>query len=124
MNIYHITTRKAWIDATRLGRYSAPSLEKDGFIHASTLRQVLPVAAQFYRGQKRLVILELDPGRLTSELKWEAPAGGSPPPGVPEGDAFPHVYGPINLDAVIHVLDFNAGADGEFSLPPSLDILR
>ena len=124
MNIYHITTRKAWIDATRLGRYSSPSLETDGLIHASTLKQILPVAAQFYRGQKGLVLLELDPKRLTSELKWEPPTGGNPPPGVPEGDAFPHIYGPINLDAVVQVLDFKAGASGEFSLPPALDVTR
>lgn len=124
MNIFHITTRKAWIDATRLGRFSAPSLETDGMIHASTLRQILPVAAQFYRGQTGLVILELDPRRLTSELKWEPPAGGSLPPGVPEGDAFPHIYGPINLDAVVRVLDFKAGQDGQFTLPPALEFPR
>ncbi len=54
MNIIHITTRKAWIDATRAGQYSAPSLEQDGFIHASTLKQVLPVAAKYYKGQPGL----------------------------------------------------------------------
>ncbi len=124
MNIFHITTRKAWIDATRLGRYSAPSLATDGLIHASTLKQILPVAAQFYRGQTGLVLLELDPKRLTSELKWEPPTGGGPPPGVPEGDAFPHIYGPINIDAVVQVLDFNANEGGEFSLPPALDVPR
>ncbi len=124
MNIFHITTRKAWIDATRLGRYSAPSLATDGLIHASTLKQVLPVAAQFYRGQTGLVLMELDPKRLTSELKWEPPTGGGPPPGVPEGDVFPHIYGPINLDAVVQVLDFNAGEGGEFFLPPGLDDRR
>ncbi len=121
MNIIHITTRKAWIDATRLGQYSSPSLESEGFIHASTLKQVLPVAAQYYQGQSGLVLLEIDPKRLTSQVKWEAPSGGTPPPGVPEGDAFPHIYGPINLDAVVQVIDFNPGENGEFSLPAGLD---
>ncbi len=121
MNIIHITTRKAWIDATRLGQYSAPSLESEGFIHASTVKQVLPVAAQYYQGQSGLVLLVIDPKRLTSELKWEPPAGGTPPPGVPEGDAFPHIYGPIKLDAVVQVLDFTAAENGEFVLPPPLD---
>jgi uncharacterized protein (DUF952 family) len=120
LNILHITTRKAWIDATRLGEYSAPSLQADGFIHASTISQVLPVATSLYKGQSGLVLLEIDPKRLASELKWEPPAGG-PPPGVPEDDAFPHIYGPINLDSVIQVLDFAPGPNGEFSLPASLD---
>ncbi len=120
MNILHITSRKAWIEATRAGAYSAPSLETEGFIHGSTLKQVLPVAAKFYKGQTGLVLLEIDPARLSSDLKWEPPAGGGVPPGVPEGDAFPHIYGSINLDAIVQVLDFAPDAKGEFSLPPSL----
>ncbi len=121
MNILHITSRKEWIQATRSGAYSAPSLATDGFIHGSTIKQVVPVADKYYKGQAGLVLLEIDPKRLTSELKWEPPTGGGPPPGVPEGDAFPHIYGPINLDAVVQVLDFEPGGNGEFSLPPSLD---
>jgi uncharacterized protein (DUF952 family) len=120
MNIIHITSRKAWIDATRLGAFSAPSLETEGFIHGSTLKQVLPVAAKYYKGQTGLVLLEIDPKRLTSELKWEPPTGG-PLPGVPEGDTFPHIYGPINLDAVIQALDFEPNANGDFFLPASLN---
>lgn len=120
MNILHITTRKAWIDATRLGQYSAASLQSEGFIHASTVSQLVPVATKFYKDQSGLVLLEIDPKRLTSEVKWEKPAGG-PPPGVPEDDAFPHIYGPINLDAVVQVLDLETGPNGEFSVPPSLN---
>ncbi len=120
MNILHVTSRKAWIDATRAGQYSAPSLEQDGFIHASTLKQVLPVASKYYKGQSGLLLLEIDPARLTSELKWEPPTGG-PLPGVPEGDAFPHIYGPINLDAVIQVVDFEPDENGDFTLPTSLN---
>lgn len=120
MNILHITTRKAWIDATRLGQYSAASLQSEGFIHASTVSQLVPVATKFYKDQSGLVLLEIDPKRLTSEVKWEKPTGG-PPPGVPEDDAFPHIYGPINLDAVVQVLDLERGPNGEFSVPPSLN---
>lgn len=120
MNILHITTRKAWIDATRLGQYSAASLQSEGFVHASTVSQLVPVATKFYKDQSGLVLLEIDPKRLTSEVKWEKPAGG-PPPGVPEDDAFPHIYGPINLDAVVQVLDLETGPNGEFSVPPSLN---
>src|SRR5512138_2205244 len=115
MNVLHITTRKAWIDATRVGQYSPPGLAEEGFIHGSTSRQVLPVASKYYKGQRGLVLLEIDPKRVTSELKWEPPTGG-PLAGVPEEDAFPHIYGPINLDAVVQVLDFEPDPNGEFSL--------
>ena len=115
-----MTTRKQWIEATRLGEYSVPSLQTDGFIHASTISQVLPVAAKFYKGLSGLILLEIDPKRLNSEVKWEPPTGG-PPPGVPEGDAFPHIYGPVNLDAVTQVVDFDPDENGEFHLPASLN---
>jgi uncharacterized protein (DUF952 family) len=121
LNILHISSRKQWIAATRTGQYLDPSLDTEGFIHASTLKQVLPVASSFYKGQSGLVLLEIDPKRLTSELRWEPPTGGGPPPGVPEGDAFPHIYGPINLDAIIQVLDFEPDENGEFLLPSSLN---
>ena len=115
MMIYHITSRKAWIDATRNGAYTAPSLQTEGFIHCSTAAQVLPVARGFFAGQTGLVLLAIDTRRLESEVKWESAA---PPDGVAEGVTFPHIYGPIALDAVVQVLDFEPNARGEFALPP------
>jgi uncharacterized protein (DUF952 family) len=115
MIIYHITPRKAWIDATRNGDYTAPSLRSEGFIHCSTAAQVLPVARDFFAGQTGLVLLVVDTRRLESEVKWEAAA---PPNGVAEGVTFPHIYGPIALDAVLQVLDFEPDSRGEFVMPP------
>ena len=115
VNIYHITSRKAWIDATRSGSYTPPSLTSEGFIHCSTATQILPVARQFYRGQTGLVLLVIDTRRLTVEVKWERSA---PPQGLPEESAFPHVYGRIGLDAVVQTIDFEPNGDGEFQLPP------
>jgi uncharacterized protein (DUF952 family) len=120
LNIVHITSRKAWIEATRAGRYIAPSLESEGLIHCSTYSQALPVAEKYYKGQSGLVLLVIDPKQLTSDLKWEPPAEGAPPPGVRAGEAFPHIYGPINLDAVIQALDFEPDPNDRFTLPPAL----
>jgi uncharacterized protein (DUF952 family) len=116
--IFHITSRKDWETAQAKGKYIADSLQTEGFIHCSTLAQVLPVADNFYRGQSGLVLLMIEPTLLSSDLKWEPPSGGTPPPGVPEGDKFPHIYGPINLDAVVNVLDFIRDSNGDWSLPP------
>jgi uncharacterized protein (DUF952 family) len=115
--IFHITTRMAWDEANNAGEYRAASLLTEGFIHCSTLAQVIPVADNYYKGQDGLALLMIEPTLLSSTLKWEAPSGGTPPPGVPEGDQFPHVYGPINLDAVVDVIDLISHPDGTFTLP-------
>lgn len=117
--IYHITSRRAWGRARAEGDYRSESLEDEGFIHCSTEEQVIPVAENFYKGQTELLLLVIDPERLSSDLKWEPPAGGTPPPGVPEGDLFPHVYGPINLDAVHKVYDLLSNPNGKYVMPKS-----
>jgi uncharacterized protein (DUF952 family) len=116
--IFHITTRNDWNAAQAKRTYTAPSLATEGFIHCSTLSQVLPVAGNFYKGQTGLSLLVIDPTLLSSTLKWEPPSGGTPPPGVPVGEMFPHIYGPINLNAVTKVVDLESNPDGTFRLPP------
>ena len=116
--ILHITSRTAWQSSQKAGQYTAPSLVSEGFIHCSTSSQALSVAGKFYKGQTGLVLVVIDPTRLSSDLKWEPPFDGAPPPGVSTADLFPHVYGPINFDAVVRVVDFEPSADGRFVLPP------
>jgi uncharacterized protein (DUF952 family) len=115
--IYHLTSRQAWSEARSRGEYRAESLESEGFIHCSTAMQVLPVAEKYYKGQSDIILLNIDPALLTSELRWEPPSGGAPPPGVPEGDLFPHIYGPINLDAVVKAYDLQLNPDGSYQTP-------
>jgi len=118
--IYHITSRSAWSEARQSGEYRAESLDTEGFIHCSTSSQVLPVVEKFYMGQAKLLLLMIDPSLLSADLKWEPPSGGTPPPGVPEGDLFPHIYGPINLDAVVKAVDLESNPDGKYNLPIDL----
>lgn len=114
--IYHITSRRAWSEALRSGEYRTDSLETEGFIHSSTSAQVLPVAQALYQGSGKLLLLMIDPSLLTPELKWEPPAGVSPP-GIPEDAQFPHIYGPLNLDAVVKIFDLEMNPDGKYTLP-------
>jgi uncharacterized protein (DUF952 family) len=115
--IYHLTSRQAWREAQQRGEYRAASLESEGFIHCSTETQILPVAETFFKGQSGVLLLRIDPSLLTSELRWEPPSAGAPPPGVPEGDLFPHIYGLINLDAIVKVYDLESNPDGSYKLP-------
>ncbi len=115
--IFHITTREAWTQAQRDGVYRAASLDAVGFIHFSKAEQVVDTANRFYRDQADLVLLVVDAARLLAELRYEPPAEDH---GALTSDArFPHLYGALNLDAVIRAVDFPPDEDGSWSaLPP------
>ncbi len=112
--IVHITTRDEWAAAQPAGSFRAASLDSEGFIHCSTWQQVLAVANLFYRGRGDLLLLRIDESRLHAPLKWEAPA--HPDPGqageFDETDRFPHIYGELNLDAVVAVASLRENRDG------------
>ncbi len=90
--IYHITTQEHWQNAQVQGFYKADSLELEGFIHCSTQSQVAGVLERYYTNIKNLVKLHIEESLLHNELKWELS------PSINE--AFPHIYGVINLDAI------------------------
>ena len=113
--IYHITPRADWEAAQANGKYITASIETEGFIHCSTDQQAAHVANAFYAGQTGLVILVIDPERLSANLQWDPPAHPAPEsaPASLHGE-FPHIYGPLNLDAVIEALEFAPNEDGVF----------
>ena len=111
--IFHITSSDAWAAASQAGVYRADSLDSEGFIHCSTSDQLLTVANRFYHGQHGLVLLCINPDTLQADLRFEAatdPVDGVPPD-------FPHIYGPINVDAVLKAVKFEPGPDGRFTVP-------
>lgn len=111
MHIYHIIPRTVWEQALASGTYRPTSLDTEGFIHASTREQVLDTAARYYRGQPGLLLLVIESDKLQSELRFDpVTLNGAE-------TRFPHIYGPLNLDAVEAVLDFPPNADGSFSFP-------
>ncbi len=119
--ILHLTSKAAWLAAAEEGLYAPESLSAEGFIHCSTGSQIESVANTFYRGQQGLVLLVIDPSGLTAEIKWEPPAEPEPTH-AREGELFPHLYGPLNAEAVVKVLPFEPDTDGLFSLPQELDL--
>lgn len=117
--ILHLTSNDAWLAAVQTGHYHADSLPAEGFIHCSKQSQIVDVANRFYRGQQGLLLLVIDPSKLGSKLKWEPPAEPKPSH-ARAGDLFPHVYGPLNLDAIVEVVAFEPDEDGNFSMPETL----
>ena len=114
--ILHITTAPEWAAAQKSGEYRAPSLETEGFIHCSTPAQVVHVGDWFYRDIPDLLLLCIDADELTSEILWEASADAF-------AGEFPHVYGPIALDAVRAAVPWTRGDNG-FEVPEAVHALE
>ena len=102
--IYHIAEKADWERARRDGQYTRSTrgrtLAEEGFIHASTAAQVPVVADAYYRDAPDLVLLVIDTERVGPELRYEQVPG--------QPDPYPHVYGPLNLDAVLETRPFQS----------------
>lgn len=94
MLIYHIVLPETWEAVRDNSFYEAESLSSEGFIHCSYEDQLDGVIERYYSNEGQVVILTIDTNRLTSPLVSEPSANGEP---------YPHIYGPINLDAVAEV---------------------
>jgi uncharacterized protein (DUF952 family) len=116
--ILHIVPRHAWEQAERAGIYRGDTLAAEGFIHFSTAEQVIGVANARFKGHTGLLLALVDTDRLEAELKYEPPYEGGQQ--IESDELFPHLYGALNLDAVIRVVEFEPQADGTFTLPEEL----
>ncbi len=97
--VHHLADAEAWAEALRTGTYRGSTLgrtlEEEGFVHCSAPEQVAGVLGRYYADHDRdLVLLTIDPDRLTAPLVWEVGNAAT-------GEEFPHVYGPLTPDAVV-----------------------
>jgi uncharacterized protein (DUF952 family) len=90
--------------ARQTGSYRAASLTVEGFIHASPRSQLERVANKFYSKAAELWLLHVDPARATAEIRWEPATGG----------LYPHIYGPLNMDAVVKTTVVSRADNGEW----------
>ncbi len=111
--IFHITPKRDWDPEEK--EYRADTLSSQGFIHCSTGDQVVGVADHIFKGRKDLRLLIIDEEKVKPPIRYED-AG--------DGNLYPHIYGPLNSDAVVAVLEFQPKADGSFGMPLSLEIRR
>ena len=107
--IYHLAGTANWEAAHATGQYRAPSLDAEGFIHCcGDEAQMLAVANARFAGMEAVLVLEVETNILLSPVKYEASRSGG---------IYPHIYGPLNVDAVRRVRWLLPDADGRFSLP-------
>ncbi len=107
--IIHITRRKLWNEAKRKGIYVSESLDSDGFIHCSDINQVTKVANSLFKGQRDLVLLYINEDKVDAEIKYEDLYNA--------GEDYPHIYGPINIDAIEDIKDLILNQEDNFELP-------
>ena len=104
--IYHIIDKDVWEKVEGAGEYRPASVDTEGFIHCSTSNQINFVANEYYAGARNLALLHIEETRVLAEIIWEDLSGLN--------EKFPHIYGALNLDAVVAVTDFDANENGEF----------
>jgi uncharacterized protein (DUF952 family) len=112
--LLHLLAESDWLALAGASSYSPASLAAEGFVHCTAGDDLmLQVARSFYADEtEELIVLSLDADRLDSEVRWETPSP-APPPGSAVTE-FPHVYGPIDLGAVVGVRRLQRDAAGRF----------
>ena len=112
MIIYHIARKEDLQKVFAGEKYQGDTLQTEGFIHCSTAAQVVEVANQRFKGQVGLVLLCIETDLVRPEIRYENLEGGK--------KLFPHIYGPVNRDAIAKLVDFPLGEDGLFAFPEEI----
>lgn len=110
--LYKIADRRAWCQARRDGQFiGSPDDARDGYIHLSAAEQVAGTLAKHFSGRRDLVLIEVDADVLGAALRWEPTRGGA---------LFPHLYAPLDMQAVISEEPLDCDDDGWHRLPRDL----
>lgn len=96
-HLYHLASIDEWAGYQAAGVIAPESLAAEGFVHCSWGRQVAGTLERHFAGVTGLLALQLDAGALGATALVEEDSYGS-------GQAFPHAYGPIPVDAVAAVV--------------------
>lgn len=97
--LYHIVRQDHWDKYKVAFIYFSDNFEQEGFIHFSKESQVLGVLERYYKNEDDLILLSIDESKLTSEIRFEYSTNN---------ELFPHLYGGLNLDAIVQVCEGTA----------------
>jgi uncharacterized protein (DUF952 family) len=105
--IYHLVPIDYWETQPTDRPYAPADFAREGFIHCTQGDEQLAIVANRYyqNDQRAWYVLVIDVDALNSELKYEFGA---------DGISYPHIYGPLNREAVINVLPMPRDPDGVF----------
>ena len=111
---YHGTPKRYFQDLDPAKPYVPADYAKDGFIHTTEGREAVSIVlTTFYKtSPEPWVVLFIDQDLVTSPIRYDDPAA-----------VFPHVYGPLNRDAILAVEDIGRAPDGTFLKPPELSFV-
>lgn len=91
--IYHIAKQTDWQNALQKGYYEPPAFASEGFIHACKEAQVKGVFERYFENETGLIVLHIDERFLTPPHTFVFVAASN--------DEFPHIFGQLNLEAVV-----------------------
>lgn len=106
--VFHLVDKKEWKSQKKDGRYHPETLDSKGFIHCSSGKDVEEVANRLFKGKRGLWLIVINTSLIEPELKYEEDED--------TGKTFPHIYGPLNLDAVIDKIQIYPEKDGTFQI--------
>ena len=109
--IVHFASKDEWDAAKEAGSYAPAKLEQFGYVHCSYPAQATDVANELFADRDDVVLLWIDPAKVRSAIIYERPKGED------LGELYPHIYGPVDLAAVVAAQKLRPWARGKFVLP-------
>lgn len=106
--IFHITTEEEFQNHKEGGEYHPESIDTDGYIHCSKGSQIEEAANRLFPDADQIVLLIIDIPTLSADVKYEADEE--------TGEKFPHIYGPLNTNAIMDKLNIFTEDSGAFKI--------
>lgn len=106
--IFHVTTEEYFQDHKVNNRYQPESLDSKGFIHCSKGTQIEATANRIFPDRDEILLLIIDISTLSSDVKYDMDEQ--------TGEKYPHIYGPLNIDAIMDKLTIYAEDNGDFNI--------
>lgn len=111
--IFHLVKKNDWKEQKKESRYAPESLDSHGFIHCSSGDDIEGVANRLFKGEEGVLLIVINTTLIEPELKYEEDEE--------TGTRYPHIYGPLNLDAVVDKIELATDDDGLFEISFSVD---